>query len=419
LALGYIRIREKRLQNTIRLPVLKKRTPDRKMSAASTPFIQWLGSIQLGYYRRSMAMASMLLLLLIVSVAVVVYEPVAKSIVNYWRREQANSSVDLNPPDFFNADGIDGGVSSFGFDFSGLFSGGSMTGGFSGINFNGGNVGSSNSSPSRPNTFSSTFNALGFVSFSRPTPSPPTKSPPTPSSSPPPPPPPAPKPPTASPIKSPTKAPTRLPTKQPSRSPTKKPSSSPTKSPIPTVYYARDVNPSGLEPFPSTQSNAKRAEFLQLFNTAISSPEETFDNVVINDPEDFVVLDFPTIGLVTMDGFFNTIHVRNPPFGPTLEIEPFNPPWSIQFPIPVVAVGFYIIDFEAPFHVTIRAELNGEPATTFVIPTTTPSSGAPLVENLAYIGLVHLAGFDYLEFIEVDDTIDIDNFSVFQLSELR
>jgi hypothetical protein len=180
------------------------------------------------------------------------------------------------------------------------------------------------------------------------------------------------------------------------------------------VYYARDLNILGAIPLPSTTSDAKRSEFLQLFNTAIASPEETFSNVTYTAP--LMNLQFPTIGQMTISGIIG-YSLLPPPFDDGLALVLVSP-LAIQFSAPVIAFGFYAFDFVADVPYTIQANLNGEPGTTFVIPTTAPSTGASLNANLAYIGMVHLGGFDYLEFSLYPDGVFVDNFAVFKASEL-
>jgi hypothetical protein len=340
--------------------------------------------------QRIMVMVSMALL----SVLAVFSGSMTKSILRV-RRDQENSSL-LNSPGFSNSG------ASLGFNFSGLTSG-SGNGSSSGMNFFG-MLGLSGIPSSRPTFFASTFNTQGFLSFSRPTPSPPK--PPTP---------------TSSPVKSPTKAPSRIPTKQPSRSPTKKPSSSPTKAPIPSVFYGRDFNPLLVESYPSTESDAARARFLKLFNFAISSPEQNFDSLMYDPNADTrqYTLEFATIGQVVLSSLNVGISSGlNPKFNTRLFVATNTTlPLRIQFQVPVVAVGFYIMDLEEIDTFIIKASRNGAIATTFVITQANPPNGND-DETLAYIGLVHLAGFDYLEMPPVNDNVFIDFFSVFKSSEL-
>jgi hypothetical protein len=184
-------------------------------------------------------------------------------------------------------------------------------------------------------------------------------------------------------------------------------------SQIPSVYYARDINPSGNGPYPTTNSDAKRAEFLQLFDTARASPVETFDRVAPSSP---VILNFRTIGQVTLSGATN-ISAIDPPFGSVLDVDLGTCCPAIQFSAPVIAVGFYVIDLEYAFRITIQAKLNGEPATVFVI-NPPPSSGASLDRSVVYFGFVHVGEFDSLEFPVANDRISIDFLSVFKSSEL-
>jgi hypothetical protein len=189
------------------------------------------------------------------------------------------------------------------------------------------------------------------------------------------------------------------------------------------VFFGRDLNPLFLSPYPSTESNAARAEFRKLFNAANASPEETFESAVAdigdpNNPAPQVFLLFPTIGQVTFasrqilfqvekDSFFNR----------TIDMV-LSGPLSITFEVPVVAVGFYMIDLEISSGLPIDAFMDGVQVTTFVVPHTNPASVGTLNENLAYVGLVHRGGFNLLTFANSADNIRLDYFSVFKSSDL-
>jgi hypothetical protein len=110
------------------------------------------------------------------------------------------------------------------------------------------------------------------------------------------------------------------------------------------------------------------------------------------------------------------------PLGATVRADAYVP-ITIQFPIPVVAVGFYVADLEYPSNFFITVDLNGEPTNSFRIPHTTPNTGATLDDGLMYIGIVDLNGFDFLSFPPFPDAtgtdnVYFDNFIAFKLSEV-
>jgi hypothetical protein len=165
--------------------------------------------------------------------------------------------------------------------------------------------------------------------------------------------PPSPKAPSASAVKVPTKTLSHLPTKQPSQS---------------------NIKANQITLSLDQQFRCQRNWILHLFNTAIAFPKEMFANVAAADP---MILHFTTIGQATIGSGGIIVH------GACWRYAIFYSSYCSWF----FATKFWT---DAPF--TIRADLNGDPVTTFVKPTSTPSVGAPLAANVVYIGLVHLGG---------------------------
>jgi hypothetical protein len=73
-----------------------------------------------------------------------------------------------------------------------------------------------------------------------------------------------------------------------------------------------------------------------------------------------------------------------------------------KFPDPVertvFAAGFYVVGLGVAGNYLISASLNGTPTATFRVPHSAPGNGESHQKSVFFIGVVHLAGFYFLEF---------------------
>jgi hypothetical protein len=183
------------------------------------------------------------------------------------------------------------------------------------------------------------------------------------------------------------------------------------------VYYDRDVTFDRDFPYSKTFTEAKRADFLELFKPA---PVETFDTATLTAGVITSTI-LTSIGNVTFSRVLGSAlsFSSTTPYPQSVRCPQSVDIMIIQFSSPVIAAGFTVYDVGTAGDYVLSASLNEQTVTNFIIPHTAPTDGTTLNDSLFYVGVVELSGFNMLQFIKgTRDTAFIDNFNAFISSDL-